>query len=225
MSAPNKRINEKTATKVPVSSSSSPFSQFPRIVGPAGVTSPAQPTTIPQVFQEQQALIAHTKEWHAETRQKIIDTIAQLPGAPPVQVLTGLTSSKLTNQALRSFTTANPTGIFGTTDSPVHLDQLLLALQMSAPNKHQSDAIHRSINEALARIESESIAQALNQHDDVQTPSSHADPSVATTNPPPLKRCPSKRHALRNLTWPLNLIHPTDLHINVKSKEQVSLVI
>jgi hypothetical protein len=149
MSALNKRINKKTATKVPVSSSSSPFSQFPRIVGPAGFTSPAQPTTIPQAFQEQQALITHTKEWHAETRQKIIDTIAQLPGAPPVQVLAGLASSKLTNQALHSFTTANPTGIFGTTDSPVHLDQLLLELQMSAPNKHQSDAIHRSINGGL----------------------------------------------------------------------------
>jgi hypothetical protein len=188
MSAQNKRINKKTATKVPVSSSSSPFSQFPRIVGPAGVTTPAQPTTIPQAFQEQQALIAHTTEWHAETRQKIIDTIAQFPGTPSVQVLTGLTSSKLTNQALRSFTITNPTGIFGTADSPVHLDQLLLALQMSAPNKHQSDAIHRSINEALARIESESFAQALDQHEDVQTPSSHADPSVATTIPPPLKR-------------------------------------
>jgi len=149
MSALNKRINKKTATKVPVSSSSSPFSQFPRIVGPAGFTSPAQPTTIPQAFQEQQALITHTKEWHAETRQKIIDTIAQLPGAPPVQLLAGLASSKLTNQALHSFTTANPSGIFGTTDSPVHLDQLLLELQMSAPNKHQSDAIHRSINGGL----------------------------------------------------------------------------
>jgi len=80
MSAPNKRINKKTATKVPVSSSSSQ-TQFPRIVGPAGVISPAQPTTIPQAFQEQQALITHTKEWHAETRQKIIETISQLPGA------------------------------------------------------------------------------------------------------------------------------------------------
>jgi hypothetical protein len=160
MSAPNKRINKKTATKVPVSSSSSPFSQFPRIVGPAGVTSPAQPTTIPQAFQEQQALITHTKEWHAETRQKIIETIVQLPGAPLVQVLAGLTSSKLTNQALRSFTTANPTGIFGTTDSTA-----------------------RQIY------------------------------------------CPSKRHESRNLTWPLNRFRPTDLHINVKSKEQVSLVI
>jgi len=59
---------------------------------------------------------------------------------------------------------------------------------MSAPNKHQPDAIHRSINEALARIESESIAHALDQHEDVQTPSSLADPSVATTIPPPLKR-------------------------------------
>jgi len=182
------RINKKTATKVPVSSSSSPFSQFPRIVDPAGVTSPSQPTTIPQAFQEQQALIAHTKEWHAETKQKIIDTIAQLPGAPSVQILTGVTSSKLTNQALRSFTIANPTGIYGTADSSVHLDQLLLALQMSAPNKHQSDAIHRSINEALVRIESESVAQALGQHEDVQTPSSPADLSMATTISPPLKR-------------------------------------
>ncbi len=59
---------------------------------------------------------------------------------------------------------------------------------MSAPNKHQSDAIHRSINEALARIESESIAQALDQHEDVQTPSSLPNPSVATALPPQLKR-------------------------------------
>jgi len=120
MSAKNKRINKNTATKVPVSSSSSPFSQYPRIFGPAGVTSPAPPTTIPQAFHEQQALIGHTKDWHAETRQLIIDTVAQLPGAPSVQVLTGLTSIKLANQALLSFTTANPTGIFGTADNPVH---------------------------------------------------------------------------------------------------------
>ena len=146
-----KRINKKTATKVPVSSSSSPFSHFPRIVGPAGVISPAPPTTIPQAFQEQQALIAHTKDWHAETRQIIIDTVAQLPDAPSV---TGLTSIKLASQALIYFTTANPTGIFGTTDTPVHLDQLLLALQMSAPTKHQSDAIHRSINSKLASVRS-----------------------------------------------------------------------
>jgi len=51
---------------------------------------------------------------------------------------------------------------------------------MSAPTKQQSDAIHRSINEKLTWIESESIAQALTQNADVQTPSSIADPSVAT---------------------------------------------
>ena len=113
---------------------------------------------------------------HAETRQIIIDTVAQLPDAPSVQVLTGLTSIKLTNQALFYFTTANPTGIFGTADTPVHLDQLLLALQMSAPNKHQSDAIHRSINSKLAWIKSESLAQALTQGTDVLTQSSIEDP-------------------------------------------------
>ena len=118
MSTKNKRINKRTAIKVPVNSSSSHFSQFPRTVGPAGVTSPAPPTTIPQAFQEQQALIAHTNDWHAETRQVIIDTVAQLPDAPSVQVLTGLTSIKLASQALIFFTTTNPTGIFGTADTP-----------------------------------------------------------------------------------------------------------
>ena len=88
-------------------------------------------------------------------------------------------------QALSSFTTANPTGIFGTADNPAHLDQLLLALQMSTPTKHQSDAIHRSINEKLAWIESKSLAQALTQGTDVLTPSSIADPSVATRIVPP----------------------------------------
>ena len=145
MSTKTKRINKKTAIKVPVNSSSSHFSQFPRTVGPAGVTSPAPPITIPQAFREQHAI---------QTRQIIIDTVAQLPDAPSVQVLTGLTSIKLASQALIYFTTANPTGIFGTTDTPVHLDQLLLALQMSAPTKHQSDAIHRSINSKLASVRS-----------------------------------------------------------------------
>ena len=83
MSPKNKKINKKTATKVPVNSSSSPFSQFPRIVGPGGVTTPtpASALTIPQVFQEQQqqqALKAHTAAWHAEARQKIINAIATL---------------------------------------------------------------------------------------------------------------------------------------------------
>ena len=77
MSPKTKRINKKTATKVAVNSSSSPFSQFPRIIGPGGVTTPtpASALTIPQVFQEQQqqqALMTHTAEWHAETRHKII---------------------------------------------------------------------------------------------------------------------------------------------------------
>jgi len=33
---------------------------------------------IPQVFQDQHTLITHTKEWHAEARQKIKNAIARL---------------------------------------------------------------------------------------------------------------------------------------------------
>ena len=117
MSTKSKRVNKKTATKVTVNSSSSPFSQFLRIVGPGGVTipTPASALTIPQVFQEQQqqqAVMEHAAEWHTETRQKIIAAIAQLPGSPSVQILTGLTSIKLAAQALMLFTTQNPHGNF-----------------------------------------------------------------------------------------------------------------
>ena len=50
----------------------------------------------------------HTAEWHAETRHKIIAAIAQLPGSPSAQILTGLTSIKLAAHALTLFTTQNP---------------------------------------------------------------------------------------------------------------------
>ena len=58
MSPKTKRINKKTATKVTLNLSSSPFSQFPRIVGPGGVTTPtpASALTIPQVYQEQKPM-------------------------------------------------------------------------------------------------------------------------------------------------------------------------
>ena len=110
-----KRINKKTATKVAVNSTSSPFSGFPRIVGPGGVSTPAPASalTIPQVFQDQhqqQALVAHTAEWHAETRQKLIAAIATFPGSIPAQSLAALTSIKLAAHALTLFTTQNPRG-------------------------------------------------------------------------------------------------------------------
>ena len=157
MSPKTKRVNKKTATKVSVNSSSSPFSQFPRIVGPGGVTTPAPASAltnfIPQVFQEQQqqqqALMEHTAEWHAETRHKIITAIAQLPGSPSAPILTGLTSIKRAAQALTLFTTQNPRGNFDIDGQPVYFEQLLLELHLSAPSKHQSDAIHRSINNKL----------------------------------------------------------------------------
>jgi hypothetical protein len=85
---------------VPVNSSSSPFSQFPRIVRHDEILSPTPTTTIPQAFQEQQALLNHTADWHAEVRRKVIHAIAPLPGAPTVSVLVGLTATKLANQAL-----------------------------------------------------------------------------------------------------------------------------
>ena len=159
MSTKNKRINSKTATKVPVNSSSSPFSQFPRIVGPGGVTTPtpASALTIPQVFQEQQqqqALKAHTANWHAEARQKIINAIATLPGSPSAQILTGLTSIKLAAHALT---------LFDIDGQVVDFEQLLLELHLSAPSKHQSDAIHRSLNNKLEWIESEWLAQAVTE--------------------------------------------------------------
>ena len=104
----------------------------------------------------------HIAEWHAETRQKIA-AIAQLPGSPSVQILTGLTSIKLAAQALTLFTTQNPHGNFEIDVQPVNLEQLLLELHLSAPSKHQSDAIHRSINNKLEWIESEWLAQAVTE--------------------------------------------------------------
>ena len=168
MSPNTKRINKKTATKVTVNSSSSPFSQFPRIVGPGGVTTPtpASALTIPQVCQEQQqqqALLAHTAEWHAETHHKIITAIATLPGSPSAQILTGLTSIKLAAHALTLFTTQNPGGNLDIDGQIVDLEQLLLELHLSAPSKHQSDAIHHSINNKLEWIESEWLAQAVTE--------------------------------------------------------------
>lgn len=88
----NKRLHKKIATSVLVNSSSSPFSQFPRIVIATGVLSPTLAVTIPQAFQEQQALLEQTAIWHAEVRQKLINGIAQLPGAPTPQVLSALSS-------------------------------------------------------------------------------------------------------------------------------------
>jgi hypothetical protein len=66
-----------------------------------------------------------------------------------VQVLTGLTSIKLAAQALTFLSTDNPHGNFGNADHPINLKQLLLELHLSAPSKHQSDAIYRSINSKL----------------------------------------------------------------------------
>jgi hypothetical protein len=119
--------------------------------------------TIPQVFKEQQPLVEHTKDWHTEVRQKIIDGIAQLPGAPTFLALSGFASIKLANQALTLFTAQNPHGVLGPDDDPVHLEQLLYELQMSTPSRYQSDAIHRSINKKLEFIESELSAQGLSQ--------------------------------------------------------------
>ena len=184
MSTKNKRINKKTATKVPVNSSSSPFSHFPRIVGPDGVTTPtpASALTIPQVFQEQQqqqALMAHTADWHSETRHKIIAAIATLPGSPSAQILTGLTSIKLAAHALTLFTAQNPRGNFDIDGQVVDLEQLLLELHLSAPSKHQSDAIHRSINNKLEWIESEWLEQAVTEQKEDLLPLVSVDPSLA----------------------------------------------
>jgi len=128
--------------------------------------------------QQQQAVIAHATEWHAETRQKIITALAQLPGAPSVQVLTGLTSIKLAAQALTFLSTDNPHGNFGNDDHPVNLEQLLLELHLSAPSNHQTDAIHRSINSKLEWIESEWLAQAVTQEKEHLSPPVSADPSL-----------------------------------------------
>jgi hypothetical protein len=113
--------------------------------------------------------------------QKIINAIAQLPGAASVQVLTGLSFIKLASQTLTwiKVTTENRTGVFGRTDNPDHLKQLLLELHMSTPSKYQSDAIHRSINSKLAWIESELPAQALTQDKEHHLSPPSADPSSA----------------------------------------------
>ena len=76
--------------------------------------------------------MAHTAEWHAETRHKIIVAIATLPGSPSAQILTGLTSIKLAAHALTLFTTQNPRGIFDIDGQIVDLEQLLLELHLSA---------------------------------------------------------------------------------------------
>jgi hypothetical protein len=184
MSLKSKRINKKTATTVTVNSSSSLFAQFPRIVRHDGISSPAPATTIPQAFQEQQAFIGHTAAWHAEVRQKIIDTIASLPGAPLVSILEGLPAVKLATHALSLFKTENLTGVFGSADHPVQLEQLLLEFQLSAPTKYQSDTIHRSINNKLAWIESELLAQALTQDHDHHFPPLSPVSSTAVVNVP-----------------------------------------
>jgi hypothetical protein len=184
MSPKNKRINKKTATKVAVNSSSSPFAQFPRIVRHDGISSPPAATTIPQAFQDQQALIAHQTAWHAEVRTKIIDAIAPLPGAPLLSVLEGFSAIKLATHALSLFTTENPTGVFGSADNPVHLDQLLLEFQLSASSKYQSDVIHRSINKKLESIESEMLAQALTQDRDQMFPPLSPVPSADVVHVP-----------------------------------------
>ena len=130
-----KRINKKTATKVAVNSTSSPFSGFPRIVGPGGVTTPtpASALTIPQVFQDQQqqqALVAHTAEWHAETRQKLVTTIATFPGSLPAHSLAALTSIKLAAHALTFFTTQNPRGSIEIDGQVIELEQLFKSAQV-----------------------------------------------------------------------------------------------
>ena len=184
-----KRINKKTATKVAVNSTSSPFSGFPRIVGPGGVTTPAPASalTIPQVFQDQhqqQALVAHTAEWHAETRQKLIAAIATFPGSIPAQSLAALTSIKLAAHALTLFTTQNPRGSIEIDGQQIDLEQLLLELHLSAPSKHQSDAIHRSLNNKLEWIESEWLAQAVTeQKEDLKSVDSSSAPGTSFVQP------------------------------------------
>ena len=129
--------------------------------------------TIPQVFQEQQqqqALKAHTANWHAEAHQKIINAIATLPGSPSAQILTGLTSIKLAAHALT---------LFDIDGQVVDFEQLLLELHLSAPSKHQSDAIHRSLNNKLEWIESEWLAQAVTEQKEDLLPPVSVDPSLA----------------------------------------------
>lgn len=170
MSSKNKKFVKKTATAAPVTSTSSPFSQFPRIVTASGVISPNQAMTIPQGFRhqaQQEELNAPTKIKHAQVCDQIIHCISHLQGAPTALVLTDLSSIKLAQEALKWFTAENPPGIFGTEDNPVHIEQLLLELQMSAPSKYQSDAIHRSIDSTLQTLESVLIAQALSQDKDL----------------------------------------------------------
>jgi hypothetical protein len=213
MSPKSKRINKKTATKVAVNSSSFPFAQFPRIVRHDGILSPTPATTIPQAFQEQQALLSHTAVWHAEVRQQIINAIAPLPGAPMVSVLEGFTAIKLANHALTLFTTENPTGVFGSADNPVQLEQLLLEFQMTAPSKYQSDAIHRSLNNKLAWIESELLAQALTQDHDHHFPPLSPVPSSDVVHVPQSSAVAQSSLKRPRDVAPLELVPTKETHL------------
>jgi hypothetical protein len=85
--------------------------------------------TIPEGFRrqaEQAKLNAPLKTKHADVRAQIIRCISSLPGAPTALVLTGLSSIKLAQEALKWFTAENPHGIFGSEDNLVHVEQLLL---------------------------------------------------------------------------------------------------
>jgi hypothetical protein len=137
MSSKNKKFIKKTGTVVPVNSTASPFAQFPRIVTASGTISPNPAMTISEGFRhqaEQAELNAPLKAKHADVRAQIIRCISGLPGAPTALVLTGLSSIKLAQQALKWFTAENPHGIFGSDDNVVHVEQLLLELQLSAPS-------------------------------------------------------------------------------------------
>jgi hypothetical protein len=173
MSSKNKKFIKKTGTVVPVNSTSSPFAQFPRVVTSSGIISPNPAMTISEGFRhqaEQAELNVQLKAKHADIRAQIIRCISSLPGAPTALVLTGLSSIKLAQHALTWFTAENPHGIFGSEDNVVHVEQLLLELQLSAPSKYQSDAIHRSIDSTLQTLDSVLLAQALSQDKDLHFP-------------------------------------------------------
>lgn len=89
-------------------------------------------------------------------------------GTPGRDELSRLTSIKLAAQSLKLLTAANPQGASGPSEDHACIDQLLLALQTSAPSRHRRDSIHRSINNKMISLKALSSTP-------VHSPRSHSN--------------------------------------------------
>ena len=76
-------------------------------------------------------------EWHNQVRQQIIAQLEASNEGSTAQQLAKLTSAKLADRVVPFMTVDNPMGTFGPADNPSIVEQLLLALSHTAPNKNQ----------------------------------------------------------------------------------------